>query len=103
MTKFDNKSDIELSDVEGKKKLAEEANRIAQSKTREIEKELKKLRLELQLRKNLSLELEKQKQIAEDANQTAKKKTQELDKLIKKQNEEVITPPKKLERTQTLK
>ena len=86
MTKFDNKYDIELSDVERQKNLDEESNRIAQSKIQEIEKELKKLRLELQLRKNLSLELEKQKQIAEEANQNAKKKTQELDKLIKKQN-----------------
>ena len=50
-----------------------------------MKKELKKLRFELQLRKNLSTELEKQKEIALEANQIATNKTKELDKLLKKQ------------------
>ena len=68
---------------------AAEAARLMKEKTRAIEKELKKLKLELQLRKNLAVELEKQKKLAAEANESAKEKARKLDKLLKKQKLEV--------------
>ena len=52
---------------------------------KKLESEVKKLRLEAQLRKNLASEMQKQKEIAIEAQQVANAKTKELDKLLKKQ------------------
>ena len=79
----------QLSEIEAERQEAAEAARLMKEKTRTIEKELKKLKLELQLRKNLAVELEKQKKLAADANESAKEKARELDKLLKKQKLEV--------------
>ena len=79
----------QLSKVEAERQEAAEATRLLKEKTRTIEKELKKLKLELQLRKNLAVELEKQKKLAAEANESAKEKARELDKLLKKQKLEV--------------
>ncbi len=79
-----------LSEIETEKNIAREANRAIKEKTRAMEKELKKLQLELQLRKNLSFELQKQRKLAEEANLSAKEKARELDKLLKKQKLEVL-------------
>ena len=82
-------TDDRISEIEVERQEAAEATRLMKEKTRIIEKELKKLKLELQLRKNLAVELEKQKKIAAEANESAREKTKELDKLLKKQNLEV--------------
>tara|TARA_A100001388_G_scaffold149585_1_gene111159 strand:- start:509 stop:1663 length:1155 start_codon:yes stop_codon:yes gene_type:complete len=79
----------QLSEIEAERQEAAEAARLMKEKTRTIEKELKKLKLELQLRKNLAVELEKQKKLAAEANESAKEKARELDKLLKKQKLEV--------------
>ena len=79
----------QLSEIEAERQEAAEAARLMKEKTRAIEKELKKLKLELQLRKNLAVELEKQKKLAAEANESAKEKARELDKLLKKQKLEV--------------
>ena len=79
----------QLSEIEAERQEAAEATRLMKEKTRTIEKELKKLKLELQLRKNLAVELEKQKKLAAEANESAKEKARELDKLLKKQKLEV--------------
>ena len=47
-------------------------------------KELKKLRLESKLRKNLASEMERQKEIAIEAKEVASAKTKELDKMVKR-------------------
>ena len=52
---------------------------------KKLESEVKKLRLEAQLRKNLASEMQKQKEIAIEAQEVANAKTKELDKLLKKQ------------------
>ena len=51
----------QLSEIEAERQEAAEATRLMKEKPQTIEKELKKLKLELQLRKNLAVELEKQK------------------------------------------
>jgi class 3 adenylate cyclase len=51
----------------------------------EMQKELKKLRLQASLHKNLSSEMERQKLVAIEAQEIATAKTEELDKLLKKQ------------------
>ena len=79
----------QLSEIEAERQEAAEAARLMKEKTRTIEKELQKLKLELQLRKNLAVELEKQKKLAAEANESAKEKARELDKLLKKQKLEV--------------
>ena len=67
-------------------KISHSANHdAANQETHLLRKELKKLRLEVQLRKNLSNEFEKQKQLALDAQEVAKEKANELDKLLKRQ------------------
>lgn len=48
----------------------------------ELENELKKLRLESKLRKNLASEMERQKEIALEAKAAASAKTKELDKMV---------------------
>tara|TARA_Y100000739_G_C20523779_1_gene425435 strand:+ start:158 stop:574 length:417 start_codon:yes stop_codon:yes gene_type:complete len=53
--------------------------------TIKMQKELKKLRLQATLRKNLSTEMERQKLVAIEAQGIATAKTKELDKLLKKQ------------------
>ena len=50
----------------------------------EMENELKKLRLEAKLRKNLASEMERQKEIALEAKAVASAKTKELDKMVKR-------------------
>ncbi len=57
----------------------------SESENLEMQKELKKLRLQSSLHKNLSAEMERQKAIAEEARELAIAKTEELDKLLKKQ------------------
>ncbi|MEE2745535.1 MAG: adenylate/guanylate cyclase domain-containing protein [Pseudomonadota bacterium] len=52
--------------------------------TAQMLRELKKLRLESKLRKNLASEMERQKEIAVEAQELAAAKTEELDKLLKK-------------------
>ena len=52
---------------------------------KKLESEVKKLRLEAQLIKNLASEMQKQKEIAIEAQEVANAKTKELDKLLKKQ------------------
>ena len=56
----------------------------------EMEKELKKLRLQASLHKNLSAEMARQKARAEEAHELAQVKTEELDKLLKKQKLETL-------------
>ena len=56
----------------------------------EMEKELKKLRLQASLHKNLSTEMTRQKARAEEAHELAQVKTEELDKLLKKQKLESL-------------
>jgi adenylate cyclase len=56
----------------------------------EIQKELKKLRLQASLHKNLSTEMERQKLVALEAQGIATAKTEELDKLLKKQQLETL-------------
>jgi class 3 adenylate cyclase len=51
----------------------------------DMEKELKKLRMQASLHKNLSAEMERQKLVAIEAQEIATAKTEELDKLLKKQ------------------
>ena len=68
----------QLSEIEAERQEAAEAARLMKEKTRTIEKELQKLKLELQLRKNLAVELEKQKKLAAEANESAKEKAREL-------------------------
>ena len=51
----------------------------------DMEKELKKLRMQASLHKNLSAEMERQKLVAIEAQEIATSKTEELDKLLKKQ------------------
>ena len=89
MVNSPNSNNNQLSDIEAERQEASEATRLLKEKTRTIEKELKKLKLELQLRKNLAVELEKQKKLAAEANESAKEKARELDKLLKKQKLEV--------------
>ena len=84
-----NSNNNQLSEIEAERQEAAEATRLMKEKTQTIEKELKKLKLELQLRKNLAVELEKQKKLAAEANESAKEKARELDKLLKKQKLEV--------------
>ena len=50
----------------------------------EMENELKKLRLESKLRKNLASEMERQKEIALEAKAVASAKTKELDQMVKR-------------------
>ena len=52
--------------------------------TEQMLKELKKLRLQAKLQKNLSSELGRQKSIADEAQELALEKAKELDKLVKK-------------------
>ena len=80
-----NKTKIELPDLENQKKKAVKDNKSIKKNNQTLEKELKKLRLELELRKNLSVELAKQKELALEANKIAKDKARELDKLLKRQ------------------
>ena len=54
------------------------------TKIQEMENELKKLRLESKLRKNLASEMERQKEIALEAKAVASAKTKELDKMVKR-------------------
>ena len=89
MVNSPNGNNNQLSSIEAERQEAAEATRLMKEKTRTIEKELKKLKLELQLRKNLAVELEKQKKLAAEANESAKEKARELDKLLKKQKLEV--------------
>ena len=89
MVNSPNSNNNQLSEIEAERQEAAEATRLMKEKTRTIEKELKKLKLELQLRKNLAVELEKQKKLAAEANESAKEKARELDKLLKKQKLEV--------------
>jgi class 3 adenylate cyclase len=56
----------------------------------EMKKELKKLRLQASLHKNLSAEMTRQKARAEEAHELAQIKTKELDKLLKKQKLESL-------------
>ena len=56
----------------------------------EMQKELKKLRLQTLLHKNLSSEMERQKSAALEAQGIATAKTKELDKLLKKQKLETL-------------
>ena len=55
-----------------------------------MQKELKKLRLQTSLHKNLSSEMERQKSAALEAQGIATAKTEELDKLLKKQKLETL-------------
>ena len=89
MVNSPNSNNNQLSEIEAERQEAAEATRLMKEKTQTIEKELKKLKLELQLRKNLAVELEKQKKLAAEANESAKEKARELDKLLKKQKLEV--------------
>ncbi|MBN08520.1 MAG: adenylate cyclase [Rhodospirillaceae bacterium] len=84
-----NSNNNQISEIEAERQEAAEATRGMEEKTQTIERELKKLKLELQLRKNLAVELEKQKKLAAEANESAKEKARELDKLLKKQKLEV--------------
>tara|TARA_Y100001968_G_scaffold325089_1_gene365764 strand:- start:1505 stop:2659 length:1155 start_codon:yes stop_codon:yes gene_type:complete len=85
MKKIFKKSESVFSGFEDESEKAVAAKKVINDNNKALEKELKKLRLELELRKNLSAELEKQKTLAIEANNTAKEKAKELDKLLKRQ------------------
>ena len=74
-----------FSDIGSEKQNTVEKNKAIKIDNKSLVKELKELRLELELRKNLSSELEKQREIAIEANKVAKEKARELDKLLKKE------------------